>query len=408
METTLISIVKDKKGNISDKENYRPIAITTSTSKILELLILEKFKEFLEVNSHQFGFKRGHSTDMCVFVLKEIVTYYQSLSSPVYACMLDSAKAFDKVNHYHLFDKLLQRKMPKLIVRLLLVWYRTQTFMVKWENVLSKPFSVRNGVRQGGVLSPSLFNVFIEDLSLSLCSQKFGCFMNGTCFNHLNYADDAVLLAPSPGALQKLLDICDQFACDNDMLYNVKKSFCLAFVPKVYGKLHLPSVCLGTKSLQWVMEHKYLGAVISNDLSDDRDINRQIQAVYARGNVLVRNFSKCNNAVKIELFRSYCCNMYGSHLWNNYSQQAYRRIHVAYNNVFRALFHVKRGDSVSQEFVLRNIDVLKVLIRKAIYGFYTRIKNSKNVLVNCILSSVYFMYSSKAFSKWTKLLYFNL
>ena len=67
--------------------------------------------------------------------------------------------------------------------------------------MLSNFFSVNNGVREGGMLSPLLFNVYIDYLSVSLSKQPVGCCCGKTVVNHLMYADDIVLLAPSAKGL---------------------------------------------------------------------------------------------------------------------------------------------------------------------------------------------------------------
>ena len=96
----------------------------------------------------------------------------------------------------------------------------------------STTFTTSNGVRQGGILSPLFFNVYMNKLSSALNDAKVGCITNGVYMNHLMYADDLVLIAPSVRALQVLLSYCDSFAKDNDVKYNAKKTVCMFVRPK--------------------------------------------------------------------------------------------------------------------------------------------------------------------------------
>ena len=97
---------------------------------------------------------------------------------------------------------MLNRNVPKVLVRLISVCYNTQASIVRWGIAYLNPFYVTNGVRERGVLSPQLFNVYIDDLSISLIKLKVGCNLHGVSNNHLVFADDKILLATSPQALQ--------------------------------------------------------------------------------------------------------------------------------------------------------------------------------------------------------------
>ena len=103
-----------------------------------------------------------------------------------------------------LFTKLLRRGAPGYIVRLLMFWYAHQTMCVRWGSSVSSKFTVSNGVRQGGILSPFLFNIYMDDLSVNLKKCPTGCIAGGTIVNHLMYADDIVLLSPSATGLSLL------------------------------------------------------------------------------------------------------------------------------------------------------------------------------------------------------------
>jgi hypothetical protein len=404
MKTIIVPVVKDKRGNVTDKDNYRPIALTTVMSKVLELLILDKIELELYTCDNQFGFKSKHSTDMCTFALKQVLEYYTSLSSPVYLCYMDASKAFDRLNYWNLFSKLLQRNIPKLIIRLLVFWYSTQQCVIRWGSQISNPFLVSNGVRQGGILSPLLFNVYMDNLSEQLIQSNIGCKYNGLITNHFMYADDAVVCAPSPYSLQKLLIICEQFAIANNIAYNVKKTVCMCVKPKSFKNLRLPEFVLNGKVLNYVSTHSYLGVMLNEDRSDNHDLLRQLKSLYARGNMVVRKFKHCSENVKMQLFKTYCSNFYAAHLWSNYKTKVHNKVKVAFNDVYRKLFSIKRGVSISERFMLYGLDHFYVLLRKGIYGFRERIYESDNSILSAITSSVFF-YSCDISRKWYELLF---
>ena len=95
--------------------------------------------------------------------------------SSVYGCFLDASKAFDLVDHSILFHKLLEGGLPLLVVRFLLCWYTSQECRVRWGSCLSDSFGVSNGVRQGSVLSPLLFAVYLDGLLSELVECGVGC-----------------------------------------------------------------------------------------------------------------------------------------------------------------------------------------------------------------------------------------
>ena len=103
MKTAIVPIIKNKTGDTSDKNNYRPNALVTAASKIFELCLSIILEDYLVTHDQQFGFKRKHSTDLCIFTVKSVTKYYKQENSPVFTCFLDASKAFDKINHYTLF-----------------------------------------------------------------------------------------------------------------------------------------------------------------------------------------------------------------------------------------------------------------------------------------------------------------
>ena len=132
----------------------------------------------------------------------------------------------------------------------------------------------------------------MDGLSNKLTSANVGCNINNTpyAFNHVMYADNTVLISLSFGGLQHmLLNICDIYAKQCDVLFNVRKTFTMCNKPKGINLCKIPKVYLSGQSLSIVTEYKYFGVFISDSCKDDRDISRQLHSLYARRNSLLSN-----------------------------------------------------------------------------------------------------------------------
>ena len=107
-----------------------------------------------------------------------------------------------------------------------------------------------HGVRQGCILTIELFALYtcMNELSGALSHCKAGCYINEQCMNHIMYADDVCVMAPTAIALQKLLDVCFESSIAKDLLFNPVKSVCIVFKPSRF-KLYYLTVSIGTEPL---------------------------------------------------------------------------------------------------------------------------------------------------------------
>ncbi len=161
---------------------------------------------------------------MCTSILKETVQYFLNNKSSVYACMLDVSKAFNKVHFGKLFNLLIDRKLPAIVISLLLDNYTRQNICAIWNGAKSHTFTAVNGVRQGGVLSPLLFNVYFYEMIHKLKKDGIGCKIGIHYIGALAYADDVILLCPSRYGLQKMIRICEEWWVEFRITFNAKKS----------------------------------------------------------------------------------------------------------------------------------------------------------------------------------------
>ena len=136
---------------------------------------------------------------------------------------LDYSKAFDRVNYVELFSLLLDKGLYPLVTRFRITLYTSQKVRVKWSNCLSKQVDVSNGVKQGGILSPILFIVYMDVLLTRMKKSGFGCHMGNTFCSAIGYAEDVSLLCHSLSSLRMLLNITDVFGREFNADFNPNK-----------------------------------------------------------------------------------------------------------------------------------------------------------------------------------------
>ena len=156
VSVVLVPVINDKAGKLSSKDNYHPIALAS-------VFILHGIEMYMDTNPNQFGFKKKHGTNQCIYVLKEVIDLYRSLIGSVFLCFLDASEAFDRVNHRTPFKKLSER-VPGYTLHVLTYRYKNQTMCNRWGDVDSVKFKVTNGVRQGGDTIPLLIQCLCRQI----------------------------------------------------------------------------------------------------------------------------------------------------------------------------------------------------------------------------------------------------
>ena len=211
-----------------------------------------------------------------------------------------------------MFEMLFERDVNPLMLRILIDCYRRQTVQTCWMEEKSDKFLCSNGVRQGGILSPLLYSVYNDILLSRIMENGEGCWIGHNFYGALSYADDLCVMSPTMKGLENILDICEKYGTEYDVLFNPKKTKCMKFSRQTRN-IDLHSVTLCGKKLEWVNSFKYLGNWVTNDLSENVEIDKKCGAFYGSCNYLAATFRNIGKRNILKLFNSYCCHYYGSH-----------------------------------------------------------------------------------------------
>ena len=140
------------------------------------------------------------------------MTTLREQKKKAFVALLDVHKAFDRVWLTGLMVKLYQRNIPTYIWYFLYAWYNTLSSSVLWNSKISRKFAIKQGVRQGAILSPLLYSIFVDALLDQLTASGLGATLNGIFCGAPMYADDLALISGSPSELQSMLDIVDAYS----------------------------------------------------------------------------------------------------------------------------------------------------------------------------------------------------
>ena len=257
-----------KKGSKMDPDNYRAIALSCCLSKFYCAVLNRRLLNFAIENNiidqSQLGFMPGNRCSDALIILYNLyIRYCKHGNRYMYGCFVDFRKAFDTIPRDILFQKLRLHNISGKFYNSLKNLYSHDFACISVGEKLTTPFRINQGVRQGCILSPLLFNIFLSDLPhcLNDGDTRPVSINVSNKLNSLIWADDLLILSETETGLQNMLKNLKDYSDTNMMQVNLDKTKCMIF--NKTGRLMQRSFYYGTEKLEMVREYKYLGFLVT-------------------------------------------------------------------------------------------------------------------------------------------------
>lgn len=375
-----------KKGNIDDVNNYRGITLVSCLSKLFTTIINKRIESFCNNNNvisdAQFGFRKGRSTVDAIFVLMSIIQKYLNDNKRLYVVYVDMMKCFDSIYRNALWLKLYKTGIQGKVLRIIRDMYQKVKSCVKSCNNYSDYFEYAVGLRQGEVISPILFSLFVEDLELYLQSNvDSGLHIDDIVLILLLFADDMAILGKTPEELQANLNLLHTY-CDNwGLKVNIAKTKIMVFRKR--GRL-LPneSWTYGGQNIEVVDDFNYLGTVFNYTgnytLNQEHLIGKALKAL----NVLFVNCKKFDLKPRIlcQLFDAFVGSIlnYSCEIWGYTKSKEIERIHLKF---CKRLLNVRINTCTAGVYGELGRYPLYITRYVRIVKYWCKVLNSDNILI---------------------------
>ncbi len=239
-----------------------------------------------------------------------------------------------------------------------------------------------NGVKQGAVLSPILFTIYIDGLLEELRASGIGCHVGQTFAGAFGYAGDIVLLSPSIDAMKHCIKICEAYSTKYQIRFNPSKSKLMCFNA---DHIDVPLLLCG-QPISEVDHEVYLGNHINLDISD-RSITRAVNSFNGKSMHIIADFNMIDCFSLCRLHSTYCMNLYGCELWN-YNSNYVNEMFVAWRKVTRKLF--KLPPRAHNYIVCSLVECISVKLDRRIVKYMFSVINTNNQtmrdMIHCFMS----------------------
>lgn len=284
-----------KKGNPDDAANYRGISFINCISKLFIGIINHRLTNWVEskniLNEYQAGFRKKYSTMDNIYNITSIANLKFHEKKKLYAFFIDFKAAFDKIPRKLLFYKLYKIGLSMKVMNVIESIYENTEVAIWTGEDISDYFETKSGVKQGCLMSPILFALYLNDLNDSIDG---GVDVNGLNIKVLMYADDIVMIAENPEVLQNMINQLEVYCNLWNMELNLSKSEIMIF--RRGGRLaNNEKWSYRGETVRITSEYCYLGFILTPKLSFTKHIAKRTRSAKNSINSVWKNFLSRHN-----------------------------------------------------------------------------------------------------------------